>query len=260
MCKYNNKKYFLFGTMIVFIICMFLFSSNVFASDVKSYTTVSTGSVQTVKGICSNANNSVGGVDILSCDNNGRLSFNTVKYLSLSADDKETFMTQALTVTRGSGLGVKTKNQVYNFIAQQDTSVSAAIKYLAEDTSADFATASKWIRPFSGGIGVVTGVLCLVIFLFLGISIVIDIAYLVLPGVQLILERGEERKRPIGVSNEAWKVNREVAKDMNNSENVLIVYLKRRVPVIFIIAIALGYLISGKVYDIFTYIANSFNV
>lgn len=249
------KKILSLFAYVCMLICI---AMPVKASQVKSYTTVADGVVSTVTAICSNANASVG-VEILSCSSKGTLSFDQSKYVALSYEDKETFMTQALTVTKSSKMGTKSKNQVYNFIADQDTSVSAAIKYLAEDTATDFANARKWIRPWSSGVGTAMGVISLLILLFLGLSMTFDIAYLVLPGMQLVLERGETNKRPFGVSNEAWKANKQV-ESVNESENVLSLWLKKRIPSVILVCITLGYLVSGKIYDIFIFFANAFNV
>ena len=101
----------------------------------KSVTNVPSGVISTVKGICSVGNNSVN---------------NSSVYAMLDIDKKDTFMEASLSAVSKSGLGVKVKNKVYNFIANQDTAVSSAIKLLAEDTTADFVTASKWLKPFSG--------------------------------------------------------------------------------------------------------------
>ena len=244
---------FIISVAVVLSCCMV-----VSASDVRAYTTVSDGAVTTVQGICSNANSSIGGVEILSCSSNGRLSFNTARYLELDGDEKEEFMVRALSVTRNSGLGVKTKNQVYNFIAQQDTSTSAAVKFLVENTSADFVEASKWLEPFTSPIATVTGFICLIIFLMLGLSMLIDIFYMAVPFVRLLLERGEERSKPFGVSTEAWKVVREV-EGGSGSNSVLSLYLRRRVPVIFAASICLGLFITSRIYDIYIFIANIFN-
>lgn len=229
------------------------------SSDVDSVVSVVSGSAE-ISRICSQANNSVGGTKILEYDSaNGVLGFKNSTYSSLDIEQKRTFMETALSATKECGLGTQQKNKVYNFIADQDSTTSAAMKYLKSDTSADFVAAQAWFRPFSNPISTIMGVLCLLIFIFMGLSMVFDIAYLVLPGFQLILERGDEHKRPFGVSKEAWKANRET-ESVNVSDNVLTVYLKKRIPVMLLIAICLGYLISGKIYDLFIWFIDAYNI
>lgn len=247
--------------ILVIVSVILLLSEPVFASsDVDSVTTVVTGSAEVAK-ICSQANNSLGtGTKILNYNSStGELSFSNSSYGVLDIEDKRVFMEKALSATKECNLGTQQKNKVYNFIAEQDSTISAAMKYLKTDTSADFVTAKAWFRPFSNPISSVMGILCLLIFIFMALSMVFDIAYLVLPGFQLILEHGEEHKRPFGVSKEAWKANREVEKSDNDS-SILTVYLKKRIPVIFLVALCLGYLISGKIYDLFIWFIDAYNI
>lgn len=187
------------------------------------------------------------------------INFHGDRYENLDPDEKEAYMLAALSSIKSSNLGAKEKNSIYNFIASQDNEVTQALKYLTEDTRSDLASARKWLAPFTGGISTFTGILSVLVFLFLGVGILMDVAYLALPGLQLILERGDDKKKPFGVSIEAWKINREVAMDYKNSKNEITEYLKKRVPVILVCAICIGYLISGQIYDIFSHIANAFS-
>lgn len=247
--------------LILMLICTMLMctTSVMAASDtVDAVVTIQPGLAE-VSTICKNANAEVGGKNILSYNSNdGSLTFDNSLYSTLESLDKRAFMETALATTRECRLGTKNKNKVYNFIAEQDSPVANAVKYLEGDVSADFVEAKAWFAPFSGPVSTVLGVLSLLIFLFMGASMLFDIAYLVLPGFQMVVERGEPDKRPFGVSNEAWKANREIA-DANNSSNCMSVYLKKRIPVILLIAICLGYLISGQIYSLLIWFIDAFN-
>lgn len=191
-------------------------------------------------------------------NNSGIISFHNGTYMKLSLDERKAYMSDVLSGIKASSLGTVSKNKLYNFFYEQDSEVTQALKYLTEDTSADLARARKWFLPFTGGIGTAMGVFSLVVFMFLGVSSLWDVAYLALPGLQLVLERGDDKKRPFGVSTEAWKVNREIANDYNNSKSVISAYLRRRVPVIMVCAVCIVYLVSGKVYEMLGYFANAF--
>lgn len=191
-------------------------------------------------------------------ENEGIVEFHSDKYANLSLGERRAFMEEFLKGIKASNLGSKEKNSIYNFIASQDTEVSQALRYLTEDTSADLVKARKWISPVTGWIGTLTGVLSVLIFLFLGVGILIDLSYLAIPTLQFFLERGHPEKKPLAVSAEAWRVNKEVANDFRNTKNEITEYLKKRVPVILVCAICVGYLISGKIYEILTYFANAF--
>lgn len=207
--------------------------------------------------ICTEANKYATKGNVLSCSNN-TLKFSNKNYSKMETEDKEDFMEAALTATTKSGMNTKMKNKVYNFIASQDTPVSNSMKYLQSDASADFLEAKKIFDPFSGVIGTILGVLTTAIFLFAGLSMLIDVMYLVLPGFQAVLERGEENKRPWAVSNDAFTAKRDSEKS-DEHKNVLSLYLKRRIGLIVAMAICLGYLISGKIYDVIVYFIDAFS-
>lgn len=245
-------------------LCSVLMISSVVSGDVgvTSSLKVASGSVDIVKSCYNDACDNAGfsrGIGILSFDTTDNLIlFKSFYYTSNSYDKRCVFMESLLKGIKSSSLGPKEKNKIYNFIASQDTEVSQALKYLTEDTSADLVQARKWLAPFTGGISTFTGLLTLLVFLFLGIGLLVDVAYLALPSLQLILERGDDKKKPFGVSAEAWRVNKEIASDFNNTKNEISEYLKKRTPVIIVCAICIGYLISGKVYEILAYLANAF--
>lgn len=250
--------------LALFLMCVLSIDAYAVSLQQKSIN-IGTGNAPNVQGLLTQINtfNHEGAYisrgQILQCDANGKVTFWIETYNQLSAEEKQSFMVNALAVVRSSSLGTKSKNQLYNFIAECDSTVSQSIRYLTEDTMADLVTARSWLRPFSSTISKVTGFLSIFIFLILGLGMLFDIAYLALPLAQLALEKGEPNKKPFGVSAEAWKVNREISGDINNSKNVVVEYLKRRGVVIAVIAICLGYLISGKIYDGLTYISGVFS-
>lgn len=260
MCASKERKRrvsYIFVAIIVSV--MFLSRLILFADAVDAVTTVATGQ-QAISSICSQANKSAKNKKILSYNSTkGTLTFSNKKYSELKADQKKVFMKTALLATKESGLGVQTRNKVYNFIAEQDSPTASAVKYLQNDASADFITAREWLKPFTSPISVVMGVLSILIFVFLSLSIVVDVSYLVIPMMQTLLERGEKNSRPFGVSLAAWKANKQ-AEEKDEGENVISIYLKKRIPEIFLICLCLGYLISGKIYEFMVFLVDAFNI
>ena len=187
----------------------------------------------------------------------GLVVFSNRNYSTLDSDKKKLFMETMLGSIQKASATAKNKNALYNFVEEQDTSITKAIKYIQTDASADFESAGSVFRPFGSTIGIVLGVIAICIFVFMGMSVVFDIAYLVLPPFKALVERGETHKRPVGVSKEAWATSKEVESG-DTKKNVMSVYVSKRVPVMIIMAICLGYVISGKIYDVMTYIVNAF--
>lgn len=260
MLATRNRSSFILTILFSLLIISFN-TLTVFAdrSDIDSISYI--GENQTaVLAICSAANSVAGSEILVYTGTDGLLSFSNNKYSKLTVDVRRGFMEKALLSTKESGLGSQVKNKVYNFIAEQDSTTSAAVKYLRSDASADFATAATWFKPFGSIFGVVLGLLSLFIFMFIGISIMVDIAYMVLPGVRVLIEGGMSGK-PKWVSPEAYSSVKESENSMeaNNYKGYMGIYFKRRTPSILAMAIALGYLISGQIYDIIVYLIDAFS-
>lgn len=241
------------------VTCMTVFLIGVVALAETASLKVAYGSTSAVQTAQNDASAAVGGANIVSVSGD-IISFDNGAYTNLSVDKRKLYMEVFLKSIKSNGsLGAKERNSIYNFIASQDTEITQALKYITEDTSADLVRARKWLAPFTGGISTFTGLLSILVFLFLGVGLLMDVAYLALPGLQLLLERGDPKKKPFGVSVEAWRVNREVASDYKNSKNEITEYLKKRVPIILVCAICIGYLVSGQIYDALAYFANAFS-
>lgn len=246
--------------VMLFLCFSFLFSRSVLAerSDVDSVVNVGTNQTA-VASVCSRANDVSGKEILVYTPNDGILSFSNKLYADLDMDTKREFMEVALKTTKESGLGAQAKNKMYNFIEQQDATASQAVKYLKSDTSADLASARAWFRPFSNVFSTIVGIFCCLIFLFLSASISWDIAYLVLPGASWMMELGksERTNKPIGVSREAVK-SKEDVENSNEYKNVISVYMKRRLAIIFVCCLCLGYVISGQIFDILIWFIDVF--
>jgi len=256
----NRRIKYILTFLICFLVCSCYFSVTVMADgiNIDAVLTVNKNEAS-ISNIVNVANNSVDKTILKYNASEGLLSFVAKDYNKLDTDSKNTFMESALTATTKSGLNAKSKNAIYNFIASQDTPVSNAMKYLKSDANADFVEAKKWFDPWSSTIGTIIGVLCVCIMMFLGLSITLDIFYIVIPGMQLMLDKGEENKKPVLISKEAYMSVKDAEKD-TEYRNTLSLYLKRRVGLIFVLAICLAYLVSGKVYDIIAYIIDSFTL
>lgn len=255
MRKNLRRVLLLVSTLTVLL----LSSITVFAdrSDVDATITMQPSQGE-ISSVCAQANATVGEDILVYTGDDGVLTFSNKLYSELDMEEKREFMRVALAATKETSLGVQQQNRLYNFIYEQDNAVSAAVKYLQSDTSADFVAAKEWFRPFSSPLSTVMGVLCLLIFIFMGFSIIIDVAYLSLPFFQGLLERGEERRRPIGVSREAWAANKEVETDERH-RGIFSIYLGKRIPAIILMSICLGYVISGYIYDIIIYFIDAFS-
>lgn len=211
--------------------------------------------------LCTEANGSVSATILSYNSGSGLLRFSNKEYQKLSSEQQEEFMETALGYVAKipDNASAKMKNAVYNFIAQQDEAVTSAMKYLQVNAGADLVEAEKWFSNISGIVSTIMGVLCVLIFMFLGFSIIFDIFYLVIPPFQAMLDStGDGTKKPWGVSKEAYMSVQEAEKS-DEYKNVLSMYFGRRVKVLIVVAIAITYLVSGKIYDIVVWFVDSFS-
>lgn len=153
---------------------------------------------------------------------------------------------------------------VQNWWKELQTKEGAGSKFLnviLENTKPDFVTANKLYQPFSGILGTIMGIIAVIGMAMLGVVLVSDIFYIVIPPVRMLVADegggGEGRSSRKGASklfsDDALYAVR-VAEDSNDTggskKQALGVYLKRRVPMLILLGICLLYLVSGQIYTL----------
>jgi hypothetical protein len=239
------------------LIWLTLFTSCVLADrlEVDSVTYIVKNSSEL--GLICSVGNTQAGVEVLVYDgSDGTLSFSSKNYSTLTVLEKREFMEVTLLSVNSSGLSPQAKNKTYNFIEEKDSTASAGVKYLKSDAGVDFATAAYLLRPFSGFVGIVLGVMSVFIFIMLGVVMASDLAYMVLPSVRIIGDRSDG-ERPRWVSREAFHAVKE-AEGSTTYKGVLGMYLKLKIPLILGMSVCMTYLISGKVFDIIGFLVDAF--
>ena len=197
-------------------------------------------------------NSAVGDKNLLVYSKDGMLSFSSSIYRSLSKDDQRKTMSFALKTIKESQLPSKVKTKVTNFIADQDRTVADSIQALNSDTSSELSSGYAWFIPFASPFSTFLGVLAIVIFVFLTVSLVVDVAYLTVGIFRQFLENSEGR--PKFVSGEAWETAREVDMSLQSGtyKDYLVVYFRKRMSILILTSLVFAYLISGQIYGIFT--------
>lgn len=203
-------------------------------------------------------NSAIGNKNLLVYSKDGMLSFSSSIYRSLSKDDQRKTMSFALKTIKESQLPSKVKTKVTNFIADQDRTVADSIQALNSDTSSELSSGYSWFIPFASPLSTVLGVFAIIIFVFLTVSIVVDVAYLTVGLFRQFLENGEGR--PKFVSGEAWETAREVDMSLQSGtyKDYLVVYFRKRMSILIITSFVLAYLISGQIYSVFTALLDVF--
>lgn len=153
---------------------------------------------------------------------------------------------------------------VQNWWKELQTKDGAGSKFLnviLENTKPDFVTANKLYQPFSGILGTIMGIIAVIGMAMLGVVLVSDIFYIVIPPVRMLVAdeggggegRGSRKGASKIFSDDALYAVR-VAEDSNDTggskKQALGVYLKRRIPMLILLGICLLYLVSGQIYTL----------
>lgn len=194
----------------------------------------------------------------------GVVTFHSKEYAELNASDKQALMVYALDSIEAANLGYRIKMKFYNFVADRDTPTTAVIRKFSTDTSADISAASSWIFPFSGAVGTVLGVICIFIFMFLGLGTALDIAWMVIPAFRALVEHTWNSK-PWFISSEAFESVMMSERGgphgpgSGGGSNYLSNYLRKRAWTMIILCLAILYLVSGEIYDVVVFFMNAFS-
>ena len=180
-------------------------------------------------------------------------------YKNLGQLEKQKTMQIALSLVDKSNISRTNINKIYNGIADLDVSTSSLVRQLSNDVDADFADAYSMFKPFSGVVGTILGVLALTIFILLALTIIIDLAYINIPGVQLALSKTSKGEKPKLVSLEAYKAIQEAESNAGSEYvNPLSFYFKSKTKQFIALGICLLYLVSGKIFILIANIMDYF--
>lgn len=176
------------------------------------------------------------------------LTINMSRYKKYANTEKQKAMQIALDGIYNSDISRTAKNKIYNELCALDETTSALVRELSTDVNADFAKAYATFKPFSGWVGWFLGVVSLLMFVLLGLTMVIDIAYISLPVVQLALNDEGQNKAKL-VSVEAYSaVKEQQSKSGSEYVSPMVLYMKAKTVQFIAIFMCLLYLVSGQLY------------
>lgn len=181
--------------------------------------------------------------------NVANITINMTEYNKLGNKAKQDLMQVALDTTYNSNVSKTNRNKIYNALCKQDEPTSALVRQLSEDVNADFAGAYKYFKPFSGPLGVVLGLLTLTIFVILGLTLVIDIAFITLPFVQSLLLNTDGKAKFVSIEA-VNAVKEQESKSGSEYVNPMGIYLKSKTKQYIAIFICILYLMSGKIFSL----------
>ena len=181
-------------------------------------------------------------------------------YNDLDVADKQDVMQVTLSAINKSSLIQRDKTKLFNFVCDLDKSTSSLVRQLSGDVDPDFANGYAWFKPFSGGVSTFLGFMTIIIFVFLSISILLDVAYLAIPFLRLPVDKifsKHEDDKPFIISKEAWKAIRSAEAD-NSSKSAMSYYYRYKIPQFIAIALCLLYLVGGNLFNLIARVIDTF--
>lgn len=161
-----------------------------------------------------------------------------------------------------------TVNEFYQQIQNEAGMGSQMLAALLQNTKPDFVSANRLYQPFSGVVGTILGVIAVLIMALLGITMALDIAFIVIPAFQLMMgadgsgENGKDNANRMSrlISSEARQAV-QANGDSNGSggqsgsdKQALGIYFKKRWKSLVLLGICLLYLVSGQIYSLVAWI------
>lgn len=187
---------------------------------------------------------------------NGTMEFNNKEYEKLDLKAKRKVMKIALDSVGSSSLSSAVKMKLYNFIADQDTGVSQAIRTLSSDANADVASAMGWLAPYYGVFATIWGLLCIVILILMAFGTTVDLLYLVVPLARTLLTDSKTGK-PWCVSHEAYNAAKK-DEDTGGKDNYMITYLRTRFITFLVMGTIIVMIVTGTIWEPFLYFGSAF--
>lgn len=201
--------------------------------------------------------------DLISCSESGdtvNIELDLQRYVDLDQKNKQEIMQIVLDDVTSSTVSRSNRNKIYNEICALDETTSALVRQLSSDVKADFVGGYAWFKPFSSPISVALGFFTIILFVTLMITMLIDIAYINLPIIQVgLAKKDKQGEKPRIVSSEAFSAVMESDSKAGTSYvNANIVYLKRKWKQLVIVSLCILYLASGTIYDIIARLVDLF--
>lgn len=174
----------------------------------------------------------------------------------------------------GSGISTETINSVTRILQDKAGMGSQLIATLLAETKPDYATATKWYKPFSGPVGTAIAIIVILMMAALGVTIALDIAFITIPAFQLALDGGEDGGGQGGgakgvakiISPEARQAVKAVeeggggsGQSGSNNKTACGVYLKKRWKGLTLLGICLLYLAQGQIFSFVAWFIDLFS-
>ncbi len=194
--------------------------------------------------------------DLLTCGSAGdvtKVTFDTTTYNTYSTKEKQEVMGIILTKITQANCSTTNRTKLYNFISKSDINTANLIRQLSNDVDADFAAAySKYFQKIAPGLGVFMGGMVLAVFMLLGVTVAVDIAFITIPVLQVLLIPQFKNHKVRFVSIEAVSAVQQSMESIGQSDHQdsMQLYFVMKSKQFVAIALCLLYLAGGEIYNV----------
>ena len=168
----------------------------------------------------------------------------------------------------GGSVTEDTLNNLLDEIQSKLGMGSQLLATLLSETKPNYATANRIYKPFSGVVGTILGVLSIVVMSLLGITMALDICYIVIPAFQLMMGNDSQSGNDKGTKGMSKLISIEARNAVNAVESsggsggqngsdnkaALGIYFKYRWKGLVLLGICLLYLVQGQIYSFVSWI------
>lgn len=194
------------------------------------------------------------------------ITLNMAEYKKLMQQSKTKTIDIVLDSIADSQLNQANRTKLYNFVTSQDPAVSNLVRRLEDDIKVDIYGGYTILELLGlRKLGVILGFFTLIIFALLAVTIILDIAYIVIPAFNLFLTKVNSIENrwihhPKFVSLEAEKAY-SMACSIEGGGYISPVgaYLKMKLKHLVILCICLLYLVSGKIFMLIASVIDLFS-
>ncbi len=212
--------------------------------------------------------------------------FKDKEFKSLTNSGKKAFITDVLTICSAMAADTELVGSDESLTGVTDETVSAFMEQMSaqagmgttmltsilQNTRPDYTSANRLYQPFSGVVGTILGLISILIMALLGISMALDIAYLVIPAFNMMCTGNEtggqggngDKPSTIGglISKEAKKAYKaadggEGGQGQGGSGEYKAAvgqYFKYRWTGLLLLGICLLYLVQGQIYTLVAWV------
>lgn len=188
-----------------------------------------------------------------------KVSVDRVTYTSFGLATRKKVMDIALenlSKERAGGISSRDRARLYSFIEDQDQQVARVLQAVNSEVSADVKRAENIMKFFYSPLNLFLGVLCLLVCIFVGLQIGIDIFCMMTPPLMYVLLK-KYKEAPRFMSSEAWYAYKE-AVGGDRYKNYMVTYVKNSIFKVVATGFCLSYIIVGNTVYLALFFANLF--